>query len=694
MQKHKHNGMHMQKLDSFFQNPPFQNPSLLKIWQRIHALEDSFDAKYEHLEETSAPHTKLPLLQSGKPYLPIEFLRGEESLELFQGKTVERYFLSSGTTAETRSLSNFSHDGLLLYKAQSLKIFRDVMKRFFGENSFSIQGISLVPSSEIWPTSSLAQMLTWIAEFWKLRFVEDATMIPSLLSNEPVWVFATPFQLIQAFDENFSTKLPPNSILFETGGTKGKTRDVQREELYTLIQERFHIPQESIISEYGMCELACQAYDFQISNKKRSFQFPVWVKTFVLPGQGLALKEGEGALLVQDPLRLDYPWPLRTQDIVKLSSDQSFEILGRVPKAVLKGCSLLTEKEETAKKSTLEAPKFLSTDSALQALSLELGSSSAAKSALEDLRESFASFDGENSLRNSQAKAGEHWFFIVPNNHSLAGVYPLVLGALAGLKMTVRIPAAFEDENSFLNTVIHELKTYASISKVSHSFRLGRDKLPQGVQKLCVFGEDETVQSIQSLSPVPVRAFGSGITVSVVKTLSEENARAMAKDMLSLGQKGCLSSRALFVSCPWEELGAFLKSLEGECRQFWKSELTTMQKVAIDHELLAMQRKGFSIFQRSGLNDVLFPIFRRDQKEGIPSQLLSNQPFVLPVFFYGEDREKMLSDLKNFPSLITVSACEEMLRLIENAPTKIRLCHLGKANAPAWDGFDDEKALF
>ena len=72
------------------------------------------------------------------------------------------------------------------------------------------------------------------------------------------------------------------------------------------------MPQENIISEYGMCELASQAYDFFDENlKTRAYRFPFWVKSFVLPPWGELFSRGKGCLLIEDPLRIDYPFPMR-----------------------------------------------------------------------------------------------------------------------------------------------------------------------------------------------------------------------------------------------------------------------------------------------------------------------------------------------------------------------------------------------
>lgn len=671
----------MKDLREFLQSVSLKH----EVWKEVSKLEDSFVSK---VVPTNPP----------KKYIPIEDFRNEKNLH-FSGK-VERAFQSSGTTEKNRSISKFSKEGLLLYKAQSLKIFHDVMKRFFGEKQFQIQGISLIPNAQTWPTSSLAQMLTWFSEFWNLKFLdmEEFKRLDFLDFKEPVWIFATPFQLIQLFDEGFSTKLPPKSILFETGGTKGKTRELRREELYSLISERLDIPQEAIISEYGMCELASQAYDFAIPNELRRFRFPSWVQVYALPGLNQFLPQGEGALLVDDPLRIDYASPLRVQDIVRLYEDHSFEILGRVPNAVLKGCSLLTEKPlqstetpkviSSASKGNFKSENFLKLldENAVAALSRELGSYKAAESAIRDLRHSIENMSLKEALAQSKARENEDCLFIAPNNHSLALVYPLFMAAHANFKIHLRMPKAFEDKSSFLNII---LKAIPNLTILSSEFRLGVNKVPSEITRLFIFCEDKTIEEIKRLSSLPLSSSGSGITVNVLKSLSKANAKNIAKDMLSLGQRGCMSSRALFVCGKWEELPSFLETLSKECVEFWNSDLSIFEKVALDHEEIAFKKLTSDFYIRKNMNDPLFPIFRMDEHKN-PSQLLSALPFVLPIFFYGENERSMLEDLEKFPSLFCVSTEEKLMRI----PPHVRLCKLGEANTPPWDGLHNGKALF
>ncbi len=642
-----------------------------------------------------------------KPYLPIEYLRGEQSKKYFQGSSIVKTFQSSGTTAETRSLSHFSEKGLALYKEQSLKIFQSIMQKFYGDRQFAIQGISLIPSSKEWPSSSLAQMLTWISEFWKLRFVNIQDFKKLEKSKDPLWIFATPFQLIDLFDEGVYFECSQGSILFETGGTKGKTRDLQRNELYELITQHFHISLDHIVSEYGMCELATQAYDYTLPKQTRRFRFPDWVKTYVLPGLNLFLTEGEGALVVEDPLRVDYPLPLRTQDVVRLYKDGSFEIIGRVPRSVLKGCSLLTETEKVRelhpkshkltntsqiKFSKNDISYFFDNDST-EALSRELTSLSAAQSAISDLKIGFESTDWDRCVANSQAIKGEHWLFIAPSNHSIAVVYPLIMGLAAGLKMTVRIPKEFEADTSFLKIFLRRLSKFANISTLSHEFRLGTHPLPKGTDKVLIFGDSETVQTVKLLSSVPVSGFGSGLTVNVLENASKEKAKALAKDMLNLGQKGCMSSRALFILARKNDLEDFLSELRKETKNFWDTDLSTMQRVAVDHEIFALENKGFACFERKSLNDCLFAVYTKQDFQEHVMELFSMLPFVLPIFVY-DNLEALLSDLKKIPSLICVSADSNLHTQLRLQNKNIRICNLGEANAPLWDGLHNGKALF
>ncbi|MBP6217144.1 MAG: hypothetical protein KA436_01000 [Oligoflexales bacterium] len=287
-------------------------------------------------------------------YLPIERFKSMDSIlfQEFGGSVPHKTFLSSGTTQSIRSRSHFSERGLAFFKSASLKTFHSVMSYFFDDAGLhSAQGLSLVPPSSVWTDSSLAQMISWFGELWPLGHVEGAVSLASDIERitaggKKIWLFGTAFHFVQILDQLEGRKLilPEGSVIFETGGTKGKTREIGREDLYTALSETFGVSKQRVVSEYSMCEMASQAYDFYDATvNSRRFLFPYWVKVGVLVGSGRVDSSGEGCLTLFDPARIDYPWPLRVQDLIRLDAEGGFTLLGRLPQAPLKGCSLNVE---------------------------------------------------------------------------------------------------------------------------------------------------------------------------------------------------------------------------------------------------------------------------------------------------------------------------------------------------------------
>ena len=279
----------------------------------------------------------------GLQYLPIEAFKFlSDRLKIT--RPVAKTFYSSGTTAKERSKVDFSIDGLELYEKQAWRSFEQVLKYVFGDSKHT--GYSLIPLDESWADSSLAHMLKSFQKHIKILPFSDF----SRDKKEAVWIFGTGFHFVDLYDRGVQIPLPSGSIVFETGGTKGRTRNVSRQELYDCIGTIFSINHNQIISEYGMSELACQAYDFVTPNSKsiltleeRYFQFPNWIDVSVVDARGVKQVSGQGALCVYDPLRIDCTFPIRTQDHVSLHGDGKFQLQGRIQQASLKGCSLRAE---------------------------------------------------------------------------------------------------------------------------------------------------------------------------------------------------------------------------------------------------------------------------------------------------------------------------------------------------------------
>jgi len=156
--------------------------------------------------------------------------------------------------------------------------------------------------------------------------------------------------LLESFPSNSQCALPDGSRLLETGGYKGRSISISPSELRKILSLRLNLPPENIIAEYGMSELSSQAYDLVLGTPNptpnsppspRSFIFPPWVRTrIVSPETGAEVPVGEvGLLQVLDLANAFSIAPIQTEDLAKRHI-QGFELLGRAPGAVDKGCSL------------------------------------------------------------------------------------------------------------------------------------------------------------------------------------------------------------------------------------------------------------------------------------------------------------------------------------------------------------------
>lgn len=169
--------------------------------------------------------------------------------------------------------------------------------------------------------------------------------------GEPVVLFTTAFALVRLVDslgeQGHVLALPPGSRIMETGGFKGRSRTVERRELYDMVSERLAIPVRSIVNEYGMTEMSSQFYDRTLSHpdepeeEARVKVSPPWVRSLVVdPVTFEPVGEGETGLLLHiDLANLDSCAFLMTAD-AGVRRGAGFDLLGRMADAVPRGCSL------------------------------------------------------------------------------------------------------------------------------------------------------------------------------------------------------------------------------------------------------------------------------------------------------------------------------------------------------------------
>lgn len=245
-------------------------------------------------------------------------------------------FYSSGTTGAQTSKHYFDADALALYEA-SLRVGFNAALPARPECLWA-----LMPEPQSAPNSSLSHMLgTLGAErfFWD----NDAALSAALSKlTEPVTLFGTAFAFVQLFDGTSQDwHLPNGSVVVETGGFKGRTREVPREELYGLFETRLGVPPASCFSEYGMSEMASQFYGQGLDPEKRG---PHWVRTRTIdPQTGDDAPLGTPGLLRHyDLANFNSVLALQTQD-VGIKTPGGFVLQGRALDAEVRGCSLTVE---------------------------------------------------------------------------------------------------------------------------------------------------------------------------------------------------------------------------------------------------------------------------------------------------------------------------------------------------------------
>lgn len=270
------------------------------------------------------------------PFLPVRFFKSQKVASTnFEPETV---FESSGTTGSVNS-RHFVKD-LSLYEESFTKGF----ELFYGSiKDYCILG--LLPSYLERDNSSLVYMVNKLIEqsshpqsgFYLDEYEKLASVIIDLEKKEQkTLLIGVTFALLD-FAEQFPMPLQYTTIL-ETGGMKGRRKEMIREELHAVLQNAFNV--SSIHSEYGMTELLSQAY----SKGNGIFNTPPWMKILVRDEEDplLVKRTGSGIINIIDLANIYTCSFIATDDAGKIYDDENFEVLGRVDGSDLRGCSLLT----------------------------------------------------------------------------------------------------------------------------------------------------------------------------------------------------------------------------------------------------------------------------------------------------------------------------------------------------------------
>ena len=271
------------------------------------------------------------------PFLPISFFKTHKIVSTsFEPQLV---FKSSGTTGTIQSAHYVKKAGL--YEKSFLTCF----EQFFGKvENYCVVG--LLPSYLERGQSSLVYMVDHLIKkskhsqsgFYLYDFEKLAKALKDLESSgQKTILFGVTYALLD-FAAQFPLSLK-NTIIMETGGMKGRRKEMTRHELYEDLKKAFGIAE--IHSEYGMTELLSQGYAVN-----GLFRTPAWMK-MVLRDETDPLSwipqhtAASGALNVIDLANIYSCSFIATDDIGKRHADGSLEVLGRIDNSDIRGCSLM-----------------------------------------------------------------------------------------------------------------------------------------------------------------------------------------------------------------------------------------------------------------------------------------------------------------------------------------------------------------
>lgn len=265
-------------------------------------------------------------------------------------------FRSSGTTTERRSVH--SHGFLDLYRSTIDHTFPNAVLA----GTTRLPALILIPDRQQAPESSLSFMVDHIIARWgatgSLNAIGprgvDARRARSFLSaqqrdRQPTLILSTAFALVQLLESlqrlDLRFRLPPGSVVFETGGYKGRSREVARSDLVEGLHDRLAVPPEMIVREYGMTELTSQLYSaVRLGGDSDLLVPPHWVRTRVLDPESLAEAQPgtPGLICILDLANLSSAVHLLTEDL-GVARHGGLVLKGRAAGAELRGCSLTIE---------------------------------------------------------------------------------------------------------------------------------------------------------------------------------------------------------------------------------------------------------------------------------------------------------------------------------------------------------------
>lgn len=275
-------------------------------------------------------------ISSQIPFLPIEFFKSHKIIS--GSKQEEKVFLSSGTTGQIQSKHYVS----------DLSVYENSFKKGFSHFYGAIEEytvLALLPAYLEREGSSLVYMANALIKdskkpksgFYLHNLKALAQQLKALdARGEKVLLIGVSFALLNLIETyQFDLK---NTVIMETGGMKGRRKELIRTELHAILKEGFGV--NTIHSEYGMTELLSQAY----SKGNGIFECPPWMKVLSRDTEDplSLLNYGKsGGLNIIDLANINSCSFIATQDLGKVYDNGTFEVIGRFDNSDIRGCNLM-----------------------------------------------------------------------------------------------------------------------------------------------------------------------------------------------------------------------------------------------------------------------------------------------------------------------------------------------------------------
>ncbi|MCF8234869.1 MAG: acyltransferase [Bacteroidales bacterium] len=309
------------------------NEISLQIFHYQYAMNTIYREFVEHL------HVRIEDVDSIEkiPFLPIEFFRNHKILAT--DRPVEKIFHSSGTTS--RATSRHHLVDYSLYKESILKGF----KHFYGRPD-KYCFLALLPSYLERANASLVFMMKELMKVsscrWEGFFLNNINDLKKAIKKVPptgrtIFLLGVSFALLDLVEKH-GLQVPETSVVMETGGMKGRRREIVRKELHGILAHGMGL--SVVHSEYGMTELLSQAY----AMARGLFYAPPWMKVLIRDFNdplSFAADGRSGGINVIDLANIYSCSFIATQDIGKRHPDGAFEVLGRFDNSDIRGCNLL-----------------------------------------------------------------------------------------------------------------------------------------------------------------------------------------------------------------------------------------------------------------------------------------------------------------------------------------------------------------